>query len=160
MDIKDGFSMNDHMKDLENDSQSHDQFSPSEDVFDKDEKLLKVMKERIVRSYRWHEDVVLPMAEELKTTPEMFEEILMKHLDMSSLEALHARFESAKFNCTREKVHSDLRLCWLTDVMEIVTEKETEEIEIRITSEVVYNGKNYDEAIEDGRKELLEFLMR
>ncbi|WP_231916412.1 DUF1959 family protein [Methanobacterium congolense] len=152
--------MNDHTKDLENHSQSQDQFSPSEDVFDKDEKLLKVMKERIVRSYRWHEDVVLPMAEELKTTPEMFEEILMKHLDMSSLEALHARFESAKFNCTREKVHSDLRLCWLTDVMEIITEEETEEIEIRITSEVVYNGKNYDEAIEDGRKELLEFLMR
>jgi energy-converting hydrogenase A subunit M len=148
------------MKDLENDSQSQDQFSPSEDIMDKDEKLLKVMKERIVRSYKWHEDVVLPMAEELKTTPEVFEEILMKHLDMSSLEALHARFESAKFNCTREKVHSDLRLCWLTDVMEIVTEEETEEIEIRITSEVVYNGKNYDEAIEDGRKELLEFLMR
>lgn len=160
MDIKDGFSMNDHMKDLEKDSQSQDQFSPSEEVFDKDEKLLRVMKERIVRSYRWHEDVVLPMAEELKTTPEVFEEILMKHLDMSSLEALHARFESAKFNCTREKVHSDLRLCWLTDVMEIVTEEETEEIEIQITSEVVYNGKNYDDAIEDGRKELLEFLMR
>lgn len=160
MDIKDGFSMNDHMKDLKKDSQSQDQFSPSEEVFDKDEKLLKVMKERIVRSYRWHEDVVLPMAEELKTTPEVFEEILMKHLDMSSLEALHARFESAKFNCTREKVHSDLRLCWLTDVMEIVTEEETEEIEIRITSEVVYNGKNYDDAIEDGRNELLEFLMR
>lgn len=160
MDIRDGFNMNDHIKDPENDSKNQDQFSPSEDLMDKDDKLLRVMKERIIRSYKWQEDVVIPMAEELKIPPEEFEEILMKHLDMSSLEALHARFESAKFNCTREKVHSDLRLCWLTDVMEILTEEETDEIEIKITSEVVYDGKNYDEAINKGRTELLEFLMR
>lgn len=127
---------------------------------EKDDELLKLMKKRIIRSYRWHEDVVMPLARELKISAEDFEDILMKKLDMSSLEALHARFESAKPRCIKERIHSDLRLCWLVDVMNILTDKEADEIKNDITDKIIKKGKSYEEALEDGREELLELLMR
>ncbi|MDI6644090.1 MAG: DUF1959 family protein [Methanobacteriaceae archaeon] len=129
------------------------------DSNDKDELLLKVMKERIIRSYRWHEDVIIPFAEELDIEPEQLEDILMKRMDMSSLEALHARFEQSQSICIKEKIHADLRLCWLSDIMEVLTREESDQIKNNIAREVL-NGKSYQEAIEDGRKELLEHLMR
>lgn len=127
---------------------------------EKDDELLKLMKRRIITSYRWHEDVVMPLARELKISAEDFEDILMKKLDMSSLEALHARFESAKPRCIKERIHSDLRLCWLVDVMNILTDKEADQIKNGITDKIIKKGESYDEALEDGREELLEFLMR
>lgn len=129
------------------------------DKIDKDELLLKVMKERIIRSYRWHEDVIIPFAKELNIEPEQLEEILMKRMDMSSLEALHARFEQSQSICIKEKIHADLRLCWLSDIMEVLAPEESDQIKNHIAQEVL-NGKSYQEAIEDGRKELLEHLMR
>lgn len=47
---------------------------------EKDDELLKLMKRRIITSYRWHEDVVMPLARELKISAEDFEDILMKNL--------------------------------------------------------------------------------
>jgi len=129
------------------------------DKIDKDELLLKVMKERIIRSYRWHEDVIIPFAEEMGISPEQLEDILMKRMDMSSLEALHARFEQSQSICIKEKIHADLRLCWLSDIMEVLTPEESDQIKNKIAKEVL-NGKSYQEAIKDGRKELLEHLLR
>ena len=84
----------------------------------------------------------------------------MKRLDMSSLEAINPRFESSKLRCIKEKIHSDLRLCWLCDVMNILTEEESENIKTKIAYEVLNENKPYDKAIEEGRKDLLEDLMR
>jgi len=125
-----------------------------------DEELLHRMKKRIITSYRWQEDIIIPFSEELKTSPEELEEILIKRLDMSSLEALQPRFESSKPRCTKERIHSDLKLCWLCDVMSILTEEEAEKIKDKITFEILKENKSYEDAIKDGRKELLTYLKR
>lgn len=125
-----------------------------------DEELLITMKKRILASYKWQKDVVIPFARELEISPEELEEILMKRLDMSSLEAINPRFESSKLRCMKERIHADLRLCWLCDVMNLLTEEESETIQTKIAYEVLNEDKPYDIAIEEGRKDLLEDLMR
>ena len=125
-----------------------------------DEELLITMKKRILASYKWQKDVVIPFARELEISPEELEEILMKRLDMSSLEAINPRFESSKLRCIKERIHADLRLCWLCDVMNILTEEESKTIQNKIAYEVLNEDKPYDIAIEEGRKDLLEDLMR
>jgi len=122
--------------------------------------VLRIMKMRIVESYRWKLDIIHPISKELEIPEEQLEEILIRRLDMASLEALHPRYESSKHYCVKEKLHSDLRLCWLCDVMNILTEEEAEKIKNKIASEILTKGKSYQEAMEDGRKDLLEYLMR
>lgn len=124
------------------------------------EKLLITMKKRILASYKWREDVIVPFSKELEISPEELEEILMKRLDMSSLEAINPRFESSKLRCLKERIHADLRLCWLCDVMNILTKEEAKTIQDKIAYNVLENNKNYEEAIEDGRADLLEYLLR
>ncbi|MCK9150733.1 DUF1959 family protein [Methanobacterium alcaliphilum] len=125
---------------------------------DHEESLLELMKTRIIQSYRWRNDIVIPLADELEIEPDDFEKILIKKLDMSSLEALHPRFESALPRCIKERLHADLRLCWLCDVMEIISDQQAETIKTKITKEIL-DGKEYEDALEDGKKELLEILM-
>ena len=125
-----------------------------------DEELLITMKKRILASYKWQKDVIIPFASELEISPEELEEILMKRLDMSSLEAINPRFESSKLRCMKERIHADLRLCWLCDVMNLLTEEESKTIQNKIAYEVLNEDKPYDIAIEEGRKDLLEDLMR
>lgn len=129
------------------------------DIDEKRESLMELMKGRILSSYRWQEDIIKPFSMEMGITSEELEKILMKRLDMSSLEALHPRFESSKLSCTMDKIHSDLKICWLSDVMEILSPEEANAIKNKIAKEVI-EGKSYEDAIEDGRKELIEFLMR
>ncbi len=125
-----------------------------------DEELLITMKKRILASYKWQKDVIIPFASELEISPDELEEILMKRLDMSSLEAINPRFESSKLRCMKERIHADLRLCWLCDVMNLLTEEESKTIQNKIAYEVLIEDKPYDIAIEEGRKDLLEDLMR
>lgn len=119
--------------------------------------LMRLMKRRILESYRWQEDVVKPLSRELEIDVEEFQDILMDKLDMSSLEALHPRFESARPRCIREKLHSDLQLCWLVDVMEIVGVDDAEALKDEIT-ELVLAGWEYSEALSEGRRRLHEIL--
>ena len=122
--------------------------------------VLRIMKMRIVESYRWKLDIIEPISKELEISEDELEEILIRRLDMASLEALHPRYESSKHHCIKEKLHSDLRLCWLSDAMNILSEEETEEIKNKIAAEILTKGKSYQEALENGRKDLLEYLMR
>lgn len=124
---------------------------------DEDKELLEKMKLRILRSFKWREDVVVPLATELEITNEELEKILMNHLDMSGLEALHPTFESARPKCLSKRLHSDLRLCWLCDVLEIITEEEANKIKVELVKEII-NGKDYEEALKDGKKQILDFL--
>ena len=133
-------------------------YKPNTEI--ENEQLLITMKKRILSSYKWHEDVVKPLAKELEITTEELEELLMKRLDMSSLEAINPRFESSKLRCLKERIHSDLRLCWLCDVMDILTEEESEKIQDKIAFEVLRENKPYKEALEEGRHDLLEYLLR
>jgi energy-converting hydrogenase A subunit M len=125
-----------------------------------DEELLRTMKMRIIKSYRWQVDIVETFSKELGITGEELEEIFIKRLDMSSLEAIQPRFESSRHYCIKERVHADLRLCWLSDIMNILSEDETQQIKNKIAGEILKGGKSYDDAIKDGKKELLEYLMR
>jgi energy-converting hydrogenase A subunit M len=122
--------------------------------------VMRIMKMRIIESYRWKLDIVEPISKELGISSDELEEILIRRLDMSSLEALHPRYESSKHYCIKEKLHADLRLCWLCDVMNILSEEESESIKNKIAAEILTQGKSYQEALEDGRKDLLEYLMR
>ena len=130
-----------------------------DDIDEKRESLMELMKGRILGSYRWQEDIIKPFSKEMGITTEEFEKILMKRLDMSSLEALQPRFESSRYSCTLDKIHSDLKICWLSDVMEIISKEDADAIKNKIAIEVI-EGKSYEDAISDGRKELIEFLMR
>ena len=133
-------------------------YKPNTEI--ENEELLITMKKRILSSYKWQKDVVKPLAKELEITTEELEELLMKRLDMSSLEAINPRFESAKLRCLKERIHSDLRLCWLCDVMDILTEEESEIIQHKIAVDVLRDNKPYEQAIEEGRHDLLEYLLR
>lgn len=125
---------------------------------DEDQKLLEKMKLRILRSFKWRDDVVTPLANELEISNEEMEKILMNHLDMSSLEALHPTFESAKPKCIAERLHADLRLCWLCDVMEIISVEESNRIKMTLVKEIL-DGKDYDKALIDGKKQVLDLLL-
>ena len=129
------------------------------DLREKSESLMELMKGRILNSYRWQEDIIKPFSKEMGITPNELEKILMKRLDMSSLEALQPRFESSKYICILDKIHSDLQICWLSDVMGIISKEYADAIKDKIAKEVV-NGKSYEDAIADGKKELIEYLMR
>ena len=137
-----------------------DEMGNSKENITKDDDVLHVMKMRIIESFRWQVDIIEPFSKELGITEEELKEILIKRLDMSSLEAIHPRFESSQHYCIKERVHADLRLCWLCDVMNILSEQETEQIKNKIATEILTEGKSYEEAIEDGKKDLLEYLMR
>ncbi|NYB52834.1 MAG: DUF1959 domain-containing protein [Methanobacteriaceae archaeon] len=128
-------------------------------LLDEDD-VMRIMKMRIIESFRWKLDIVEPISKELGITEEQLEEILIKRLDMASLEALHPRYESSKHYCIKEKLHADLRLCWLCDVMNILSEEEAERIKNKIAAEILKEDKSYEEALEEGRKDLLEYLMR
>ena len=122
--------------------------------------LLITMKKRILHSYKWREDVIIPFAKELEISIDELEEILMKRLDMSSLEAINPRFESSQLRCIKERIHADLRLCWLCDVMNIITKEKSSIIKNQIAYEILKENKPYDKAIEEGRKNLLEEIMK
>lgn len=130
-----------------------------EEIDEKNESLLELMKGRILNSYRWQEDIIKPFSRDMGISKETFEKILMKRLDMSSLEALHPRLESSKYSCIMDKIHSDLQICWLSDVMDIISLQDAFAIKDKIAKEVI-NGKSYEDAIVDGKKELIEYLMR
>jgi energy-converting hydrogenase A subunit M len=125
-----------------------------------DEELFRTMKMRIVKSYRWQEDIIKPFSKELNISEEDLEEILIKRLDMSSLEAIHPRFESSQERCLKERIDADLRLCWLCDVMNLLSAQEADEIKTKIAREIILENKTYKKALEEGWKDLLEYLMR
>lgn len=129
------------------------------DDLSQNESLMELLKGRILNSYRWQEDIIKPFSKDMGTTPEVLEKILMQRMDMSSLEALHPRFESSKYLCIRDKIHSDLNICWLSEIMGIVSHEDADAIKNKIAKEVV-EGKSYEDAIADGKKELIEYLMR
>ena len=130
-----------------------------DDLEEKNESLMELMKGRILNSYRWQEDIIKPFSKEMGITPQELEKILMRRLDMSSLEALHPRLESSKYLCILDKIDTDLKICWLSDIMEIISKEDADVIKNKIAKEVV-NGKSYEDAIADGKKELIEYLMR
>ena len=123
-----------------------------------DEERLELMEKRILHSFKWIKDVTIPVADECGITAEELEEIFMNALDMSSLEALHSTFDSANYLALKEQIYIDLRLCWFSGTLELITDEEAEDIKTRLADAVYDKGRNYEEVLDEGRKEILALL--
>ena len=120
---------------------------------------LRLMQKRIVKSYAWQRDIIVPLSEEFNCTVDELEEVLFDLLDMDSLEALHGTFESAQDICLYQKFNADLRLCWFIDTLEIIPREEGKNLKYKLVQEVK-NGKSYEEALKEGQLELFELLKK
>ena len=122
-----------------------------------DETKLELMKKRIVGSYAWQRDIILPLSKDFDCTCDELEHVLFDLLDMSSLEALHATFETAQYSCLLKRLHADLRLCWFNGTLELISNEDADELKERLANEIV-NGKDYSEVLDEGQKDLFNLL--
>jgi energy-converting hydrogenase A subunit M len=122
-----------------------------------DDARLKLMQNRIIKSYAWQRDIIVPLSKEFDCTTDELEEVLFDLLDLDSLENLHGTFESAQDICLYQKFNADLRLCWFIDTLEIIPREEGKDLRYRLVQEVK-NGKSYEDALKEGRLELFQLL--
>ena len=124
-----------------------------------DDAKLELMQRRIVKSYAVQRDVLVPLSEEFDCTVEELEEVFFHLFDMSSLQALHATFESAQDICLYQKLNADLRLCWFNGTLEIISDENAKNLKMKLVNEVK-NGKSYEDALKEGQLELFELLKK
>lgn len=122
-----------------------------------DDAKLKLMQKRIIKSYAWQRDIVVPLSKDFDCTVDEVEDVLFDLFDMSSLESLHATWESAKDICLYQKLNADLQLCWFIDTLEVLSRDEGEELKMNIINEIK-NGKSYEDALKEGKLELFQLL--
>ena len=127
------------------------------------EEKYEMMKLRVLHSFKWEKDITIPLSEEFGISKEEFEDILMNRFDMSDLENMHATnmhatFEIANREKIKKQMHLDLRLYWLSDVAKLISEEDADRICHQLTKDVVKHGKKYEDAIEEGRAQIVELL--
>ena len=120
---------------------------------------LELMQNRIIKSYAWQRDIIVPLSKEFDCSTDELEKVFFDLLDMSSLEALHGTLESANDICLYQKFNADLRLCWFIDTLELIPRKDGKELKKKLVNEVK-NGKSYEDSLKEGRLELFELLKR
>ena len=125
---------------------------------DEDAKL-RVMQKRIIKSYAWQRDIIVPLSEEFGCTGDELEDLFFSLFDLGTLEALHGTFESAEDICMYQKFNADLRLCWFVGTLEIISAEDAKELKMKLVEEVK-NGKSYEEALKEGKLELFELLKK
>ena len=125
---------------------------------DNDSKM-KLMKDRIVGSYAWQRDIIIPLSKDFDCTPEELKEVFFALFNMSDLEAFHGTFESAQDICLAQKFHADLRLCWFIGTLEVLTPEQGDELKEKLV-EKVKSGKSYEEVLKEGHIELFELLKK
>jgi len=111
---------------------------------------LRIMKQRILRSYRYQEDVIKPIAELLEIPPEKLEDIIMEKHDMAALQGLQSRAELDLHECLEKKVDVDLRLDLLS-ILGLISEDDAVEIRKDVRDGMT-SGKSYESAIEDAKE--------
>ena len=124
-----------------------------------DDARLKVIQKRIIKSYAWQRDIILPLSKEFNCTVDELEEILFDLLDLGALESLHATFESAEDICLYQKLNADLRLCWLIDTLELIPRQDGKNLKMKLVREIK-NGKSYEDAVKEGKLELFQLLKK
>lgn len=122
-----------------------------------DEAKLELMKKRIVGSYAWQRDIIVPLSKDFDCTTDELEHIFFDLLDMSELENMHGRFETAQYLCLSKKLYADLKLCWFVDSMELISKDEADELTERLVNEII-EGKDYSDILKEGQKELFTIL--
>ena len=124
-----------------------------------DDARLRLMQKRIIKSYAWQRDIVVPFSKEFDCTVDELEEVFFDILDLDSLEALHATFESAQDICLYQKLNADLMLCWFIDTLEMISHEDGKKLKMNIIDEIK-NGKSYDDALKEGKLELFKLLKK
>lgn len=122
-----------------------------------DEAKLELMKKRIVGSYAWQRDIIVPLSKDFDCTTDELEHIFFDLLDMAELENMHGRFETAQYLCLFKKLYADLKLCWFVDSMELISKDEADELTERLANEII-EGKDYSDVLKEGQKELFTIL--
>ncbi len=124
-----------------------------------DDARLKLMQKRIIKSYAWQRDIIIPFSKDYDCTVDELEEVFFDLFDMSSLEALHATFESAQDICLYQKLNADLSLCWYIDTLDVISREDGKKLKMSIIDEIK-NGKSYEEALKEGKLELFKLLKK
>ena len=127
-------------------------------IYMNSEEKYEMMKLRVLHSFKWEKDITIPLSEEFGIFKEEFDDILMNHFDMSDLENMHATFEVANKEKVKRQLHLDLRLYWLSDVIRLVSAEDADRICHQLTKDIFKNGKSYEEALEDGRAQIVELI--
>ena len=122
-----------------------------------DDAKLRLMQKRIIKSYAWQRDVVVPLSKEFDCTVDELEDLFFDLFDMDSLENLHGTFKSAEEICLSQKLNADLRLCWFIQTLEAITPQDGEKLKEKLIEEYK-DGKSYQEILKEGRLELFDLL--
>ena len=124
-----------------------------------DDAKLRLMQTRIIKSYAWQRDIIVPLSKEFDCTTEELEELFFDLLDMDSLENLHGTFESAEDICLYQKLNADLRLCWFIGTLELLNPEDGRNLKMKLVNEIKL-GKSYDDALKEGKLELFQLLKK
>ena len=124
-----------------------------------DDAKLRLIQKRIIKSYAWQRDIIVPLSNDFDCTTDELEEVFFDLLDLDSLEALHGTFESAQDICLYQKLNADLRLCWLIDTLELLPRESGRNLKMKLVKEIK-NGKSYDDAVKEGKLELFQLLKK
>ncbi len=124
-----------------------------------DNERLRLMQDRIIKSYAWQRDIIIPLSKDFDCTTEELEEVFFDLFSMSDLEALHGTFETANDICLYQKFNADLRLCWFIGTLEIIPEDEGKQLKMKLVEEVK-KGRSYDDVLKEGKLELFELLKK
>ena len=117
------------------------------------------MKTRITQSFKWREDIILPLSKELEISPEDFEEILHSKLDMSSLESLHYSFEHSKYKIIESKLSNDLNLYCFNNILHIINDEEENKI-VKSALSKIKNNISYEDALKEAKMDLVQELKK
>ena len=120
---------------------------------------LRILQKRIIKSYAWQRDIIVPLSNDFDCTTDELEEVFFDLLDLDSLEALHGTFESAQDICLYQKLNADLRLCWLIDTLELLPRESGRNLKMKLVKEIK-NGKSYEDAVKEGKLELFQLLKK
>ena len=124
-----------------------------------DDAKLRLIQKRIIKSYAWQRDIIVPLSNDFDCTTDELEEVFFDLLDLDSLEALHGTFESAQDICLYQKLNADLRLCWLIDTLELLPRESGRNLKMKLVKEIK-NGKSYEDAVKEGKLELFRLLKK
>ena len=124
-----------------------------------DDVKLRILQKRIIKSYAWQRDIIVPLSNDFDCTTDELEEVFFDLLDLDSLEALHGTFESAQDICLYQKLNADLRLCWLIDTLELLPRESGRNLKMKLVKEIK-NGKSYEDAVKEGKIELFQLLKK
>ena len=93
-----------------------------------DDAKLRLMQKRIIKSYAWQRDVIVPLSKEFDCTVDELEDVFFDLFDMDSLGNLHGTFKSAEDICLYQKLNADLRLCWFSGTLEVISKEDAKEL--------------------------------